>query len=219
MLALKGIAHRVVDLPLAATARLRRLNAAGKVPVLDDGGRLIADSSAIVRHPEAVRPQPALLPEDPRERALVHVLEDWADESLYFYEMFLRFGLPDNARVWARRLTRQDPALVRVLARWAVPAAVRRQARAQGVGRKSVATVLADVAAQVQAVEELIGAHGWLVGRALTLADIAVCVQLACFDSVPQGRAIIDRHGRVRHWMDRVDAATRSRTPEQELAA
>ena len=49
------------------------------------------------------------------------MLEDWADESLYFYEMRLRFGIPANAHIIEEHLTRDMGFLQKTVAptvRW-----------------------------------------------------------------------------------------------------
>jgi glutathione S-transferase len=83
-LQVKGLAYRRITLTVNNRKELRAANPLGKVPVLIDRGRSIADSSAIARHLEAEHPEPPLLPGDPAARAYVSLLEDWADESLYF---------------------------------------------------------------------------------------------------------------------------------------
>src|SRR4249919_506362 len=57
----------------------------GKVPALDIDGELIVDSTDICHELERRFPEPSVLPNDPRDRARSHALEDWTDESLYFF--------------------------------------------------------------------------------------------------------------------------------------
>jgi glutathione S-transferase len=51
------------------------------VPVLIDGDRAIAESSAILLYLEERQPDPPLVPADPRLRAECLLLEDWADQA------------------------------------------------------------------------------------------------------------------------------------------
>ena len=119
------------------SGKMKKLNPIGKVPALDHDGRFIGDSTDIAHYLEEKFPEPPLLPKDPAARALVHVLEDWADESLYFFEMHLRLAMPHNAQKWLPELTKNDNALVRAVAKLAVPRQVRATTFAQGTGRKS----------------------------------------------------------------------------------
>ena len=50
------------------------LNPQGLVPALEHGGRVIAQSLAIIEYLEEIRPYPPLLPHDPGERAMVRSL-------------------------------------------------------------------------------------------------------------------------------------------------
>lgn len=212
VLHVKGLPYEVREVPLAETlTTVRRVNKAAKLPSLDHDGELVVDSTDIARFLEAKYPDPALLPSEPRERALCHVLEDWADESLYFYEATMRFTWPENAARWVPELTRSEPAWLRPLTAPIVPLAVRNTVRAQGVGRKSRDQILRDVRAHAAAVDGLLAGGDWLAGRALSLADIAVFAQLFCIRGTPEGARIVDEHPAVVSWMARVDAATQPR--------
>lgn len=212
ILHVKGVPYEVREVPpSSALTAVRKVNRIGKLPVIEDAGRVVADSTDIAYHLEARFPDPPLLPEEPRQRALVHVLEDWADESLYFYEMTLRFGLAHNRRRWLPELTRHDPAWFRRLAPLLGPLIFGRQTRAQGVGRKPLAMLVADVDRHVAALDGLVGDGEWLVGGALSLADVAVFAQLACIRGSDEGEAALAARPRVAAWMARVDRATQPR--------
>jgi glutathione S-transferase len=191
-----------------ALTQLRRLNPSGKLPCLEHDGRLVADSSEIALYLEERFPTPPLLPADPQKRALCHVLEDWADESLYFYEMQLRFGTPENAKRWLPVLAAHDAAPFRALAKVILPRVLRAQLRQQGIGRKPIAAVLADLERHLRAVATLLDGRDFLVGDALTLADIAVFAQLFCIRGTAEGAVAIEKEPSVVSWMTRVDEAT-----------
>lgn len=77
-LALKGIAHETVPVHIARgrqfEAAFRDLNPQSLVPVLEDEGRLLTQSLAIVEYLEATHPQPPLLPADEIGRQRVRSL-------------------------------------------------------------------------------------------------------------------------------------------------
>jgi glutathione S-transferase len=141
------------------------------------------------------------------------VLEDWADESLYFYEMTLRFTLPHNARRFTPQLVAHDPSWFQRLAGPAIPWLMKRTTRGQGVGRKNLAQLELDVERHVAAIAGLLGGREWLVGHALSLADISVFAQLHCIRLTDEGAAIVGRHPEVAAWLERVDAATQPEEP------
>jgi glutathione S-transferase len=59
---------------------VERVSGQGLVPVIDDGGEVVADSRRILRHLEDRHPDPPLFPRDPARRAEVDVFLDWFDE-------------------------------------------------------------------------------------------------------------------------------------------
>ncbi len=213
ILHVKGEPYEVREVPLSrSVTEVRRINRIGKLPTIEDDGRIVADSTEIAYYLEERFPEPPLLPKHPQGRALVHVLEDWADESLYFYEMTLRFTLPHNRRRWLPEVMKYDPAWFQRVASLVIPMLLRRTVRAQGIGRKPTPAVVADVERHVRALDGLVGDGQWLVGSTLTLADIAVFVQLFCIRGSDEGARIVAAHPRVAAWMDRVDAATQPRS-------
>ena len=167
----KRIPYQVHDVSMwEVLTKLRRVNPIRKVPALEVDGEVVADSTDIAHFLEARWPERPLIPRDPAERALCHFLEDWADESLYFYEVRLRFTFPRNRDRWLAILLEGDrPPLRRVLAP-AVKRVLREQCAAQGVGRKPEAMVLRDVDRHLDALSAWLAGKTWLVGGALTLA-------------------------------------------------
>jgi glutathione S-transferase len=201
--------YEVKNLKLLETmTRLPRLQPIGKVPTLDHDGTVLSDSTDIARYLEEKFPDPPLLPRAPEERALCHVLEDWADESLYFYEARLRFTFAKNIARTAELLVENENSLMKRLGAIAGPRAMRNVLAKQGIGRKSEEEVLRDVARHAEAVAGILGTRDFLVGAALSLADLAVFVQLACIRSTDEGEKILAAQPTVLSWMERVDALT-----------
>ena len=62
-----------------SSAGFKQLNPLGKVPALEDGGVVIAESEVICEYLEERFPVPALLPADPVARARVRTLARFAD--------------------------------------------------------------------------------------------------------------------------------------------
>jgi len=193
--------------PSSTLTSLRKINPARKLPTLEHDGGFVADSTDIALWIEERFPDPPLVPGDPRERALCFLLEDWADESLYFYEATMRFTWPENARRWVPILNRSEPAWLGRLSAPIVPRMVAQTVRAQGIGRKSRERIAADAARLFDSIEALLGGD-WLVGGALSLADISVFAQLHCIGGTDQGATWIAARPRLEAWMRRVDAAT-----------
>jgi maleylpyruvate isomerase len=49
------------------------------VPVLDDGGSIVTDSSSIIEYLERQHPQPPLFPSDPAQRVRMRIFINWFD--------------------------------------------------------------------------------------------------------------------------------------------
>ncbi len=208
-LAWKRVPYAVREVPmLEALTRLRRVNPIGKVPALEVDGRVVADSTDIAYYLEQRWPEPPLLPRDPTERALCHFLEDWADESLYWYELRLRFTFARNRARWTSAILAHDGALMRRAGAPVLARGIRRLCAAQGVGRKPEDMVLRDVDRHLDALVAWLAGKAWLVGSALSLADLAVFAQLRCIDGAEEGHARIAARPAVVEWMARVAAAT-----------
>ena len=198
---------RVLSLVEVSTS-YRRVNPVGKVPALQVDGQVVADSTDIAHFLDDRWPDRPLLPRDPADRALCHFLEDWADESLYYCGLRLRFTFRKNRSRWIDAVLARDAPLLRPLLRPAVARAVRRQCASQGIGRKPEEAVLRDLDRHLEALGAWLTGKPWLAGPALSLADLAVFAQLRCVQGAEEGRARLAASGEVEGWMARVAEAT-----------
>jgi len=87
----KGLPFQVREYNGLRVLAAGKLSPAGKLPVLEYDSERLQDSSRIAAFIEERHPEPALIPKSGREAHLVHIFEDWADESLYWYEVYFRF--------------------------------------------------------------------------------------------------------------------------------
>jgi len=209
ILRLKNVPYAVHEIrALRSAVEVRRINRIGKVPVLEIDGELVVDSSEIARFLDERFPEPPLWPTDPRERAQCHLLEDWADESLYFYEMTMRLQWPSNSARWARELMRADGRLAQAIGPALVPRLVAQRTKAQGTGRKPHDLVLRELERHLDALDTLLGEGDWLVSEALTIADIAVAAQISAIAGAREGLTALDAHPVTSSWLQRTNAAT-----------
>lgn len=210
VLNVKGLPYALHEVGLLESQTgYRKINPSGKVPALADGGAaIICDSTEIARYLDEKYPSPALIPADARSRALNHVLEDWADESLYFYEVRLRFGMPENRARSMVKLLKLENTVIRTLMPPYISSVVKGQLNAQGLGRKTDAQIMIEVGRHLDALTELLSGQHYLLGDALMLADISVFCMLYCLQDTPEGAAEIARRPDVAAYMKRVDAQT-----------
>ena len=76
-LAHKGVEVESVWIDPADRSEVVRISGQELVPVLVDGGRIVADSTAILEHLEERFPEPALYPADPARRTELRLFVDW----------------------------------------------------------------------------------------------------------------------------------------------
>jgi glutathione S-transferase len=179
VLAAKGLEANLLEVtPGLGQIELFRLSGQRQVPVLVDGGEVIADSTAIALHLEKRHPLPALLPADARSRARVLLLEDWADTAL-----------ASGARQALLQAAAADPVLRTALLPEATPDPLRRVVAALPAGlmapvSEAVGEVLAPCEARqlrrnLEQLAVLVADQPYLEGDRLSLADLAVVAQLS----------------------------------------
>lgn len=195
----------------AAKGKIKKYYSAGKLPVIKVHGTILGDSSDIAIYLEKKFPEKPLVPEDPKEKALVHIIEDWADESLYFTETYLRFNVTENRKKILPEVSKEDGSAMQMLAPVALPLSMKKVLNSQGIGRKDLVQVLADLERHITAIENWLGDGDWLVGNQITLADISVYAQLNCINQTPEGSEIINNSPAVKAWFERVATTTENR--------
>ena len=148
----------------------------GKMPALVDGDYSLADSSAIVHYLEAMHPEPALIPSDPKQRGKVIWFEEFADTILTSCGAKMFF----NRVVAPRFMGRPGDQNI-----------------ADTAERDELPPIL-------DYLEKVVpGDDGFLVGDSLTLADIAVASPFANLGHLgcEHDRT---RHGRTCAYVERI---------------
>jgi len=111
VLAEKGVEYEPVEIDLSdRPAWLYEKNATGRVPVVEEDGWVLPESSVIMEFLEERYPEPPLLPADPAERALSRVLIFRHDAFTAPYYA-LRRGEAGADEAFARELEQLDGLL------------------------------------------------------------------------------------------------------------
>ena len=160
------------------------LNPAGEVPVLvEEGGTVLADSTAIAEYLDEIHREPPLLPAEPEARAEVRRLIGWFDGKFHrevtvnlvgekvFKRLGSAHGEPDS------RLIRGGYAAIHT---------------------------------HLDYIGWLTERRTWLAGTHYTLADIAAAAQVSCVDYI--GDVPWDRHSAAKDWYARVKSRPAFRT-------
>lgn len=210
ILNVKGVEYKIEEVTMMDTlkGRTKKLSPVAKLPIIDDDMHVVWDSTDIALYLEEKYPQNPLIPSDPKLKAQVQILEDWADESLYFYEMHLRLCVPHNAKRWVPVATHKDPKFIQSIAPFLVPRMLSQQSKAQGMGKKTLKQIEAELHRHCSSIQDWLGKDDFLVNNQLTLADISVYCQMECILGTQEGASVFSHYPVVADWMDRIQKIT-----------
>lgn len=199
VLAHKGLPYRRLP-ALAHRRELQRRGGIGKVPALLLDGEFLVDSTDIVYALERRFPSPPVIPADARTRAHCHLLEELSDESLYFFGLYYHWHEP-SGRARARQFFAKT-----LLGRATFPlylARIESQLRGHGITRKSPTHVAADLARNLDALEQLLDGREFLLEGGPWLCDFALASQLRYLSLATSQRELLVRHPACRALVER----------------
>lgn len=136
--------------PLSHDDEFQKASPFGKIPALCDGDFRISDSSAIVAYLDALQPDPALIPHEPKARARTIWYDEFADTILF----------DAGRKIFFNRIV--APKFLGIQGN---------EAEAEKAEREELPPL-------IDYLETVIPASGFLVDDRLTLADIAVASPL-----------------------------------------
>ena len=204
----RGIDFDVHDVARAEvpSGKYKDVSPTGKFPAIKDSDKSVWDSTDIIYYLEDKYEGPSLIPADPREAALAHAIEEWADESLYFYEMTIRLSWEHNLEAALDEFAETMPGVPKEQIKELVLKGSGQLTTTQGVGRKPRDQVVADVERHFKKLDALLEGRDWLAGDALSLADLAVIGQLNALLYAEEARTAFAKTKNIRGWIDRLDA-------------
>lgn len=179
-LAEKGVAYDQVEVnPFAAAppADYLALQPFNRVPALVHDGFVVYETGAITRYVDRAFAGPPLQPAAPRALARMDQI----------------IGIVDSYAYWplVRQVYVQAVALPR---------------RGETGDAAEIASGLAAAAKVLAAIEQLADGTPFLVGPALSLADLHLLPMVAYFCEAPEGAALLARHPRLKSWFARMTA-------------
>jgi glutathione S-transferase len=174
----KGLGYEVVDYNGLLARKAAELSPAGQLPVLDYDGERIQDSSRIAEFLDRKHPDPALYPADRQALARARFWEDWAAQSLYFYEIYFRMLDPVSLERALDLICEGRPRWERAVLKVVFQRRYPRKLKQQGLARQPRAEVERQFFALLDALEALLEERPWLAGDALGIADFSVAAQL-----------------------------------------
>jgi len=206
----KHLAYRTIDVNPFSRAEVVRLSGQPKVPVLveehGNGPRtVVADSTAIAVHLDAVCPDPPVYPRDPAERARVALLEDWSDEG--FARILIPFKILTGRN--ARRMVEQSKRFYAHRPVYELlfpfgPAYLRRIGRRLSGGR-TLAQLRIEYERALDTLDALASRGAFLAGEAPTVFDFAVYGALCTMEGL-EGHELLATRANLARWYASVGA-------------
>lgn len=183
----------------------RKINPKAIIPVLDDDGDFIFESNNICIYLDEKYPDTALMPSDAKGRAAVRELLQLIDEQVHHDSSALTYAIAFGPGVRAKYDTEEK--LEAYLS--GMPDAGRRNSKREvitkGVNCQECTTAVLRLSAMLQNLEERLQNSDYLVGDALTVADIAYSPYMTRLTHLNLDGMWADKPA-VIAWFDRVRA-------------
>jgi len=165
-------------------AKYLKMSPKGKLPFIDDGGTIVADSEAILSY-LTEQYQITLDAElTAAEKAQAYLITKSLDEGLYWCLVYSRWVLDESWPLTKSAFFGKLPAPLR----WLIPNIIRRKVNknlhGQGVGRHSPEEILAIADKSLQSLSILLAEQSFFFGEQHTAFDAVVYSHLCEFISV-----------------------------------
>ena len=169
-----------VDYELLNTLNPKRANPLGKLPYLELDGQGYEDSTHIVRTIDAISEHgPRLIPGDPSLAAEVDILEDWADESLYWHGFRAKFVDDEGWSHLSAEMAKLLPVKgLGVIAKPFIRRDLMGKIGAQGLSRRLPERADEELDRHLDSLETRLSDRSYLVGDGLTIADLSVTAMI-----------------------------------------
>ena len=189
-LSVKGLPYEIENIRPMDRSMVKRISGQGLVPVLVDGEKAVADSTAILLYLDERYPDPSLLPRDAKERNLCLVLEDWADRAFMEASRRIAYHTITSTPGLVAGLFFPDERgfAVRVKERIATRRVRQRFHVSPERYPKDAASVRQAAALALERLDGT-GGSGWLLPQGPTVADIALATMSAPLWTDPALRA------------------------------
>ncbi len=206
-LSYKGLKYEVKDYNGLLARKAAALSPAGQLPVLDYDGERTQDSARIAEFLERKHPAKPLFPKDPQVLAKAHVWDDWAGQSLYFYEIYFRMLDPVSLERGLDLICKGRPGWERMVIKAVFKRRYPKKLGWQGLARQPRVEVERKFFSLLSDLDTLLATRQWLAGEALSIADMSVVAQLSEFvrtsDLAPRVLAL----PHLKSWLERCDQA------------
>jgi glutathione S-transferase len=180
----------------------------GKLPVIEDNGKTIPDSSFIVKYLRSTYGDKLDARLSPKERAIGHAVQRMLEEHFYFVVLHFRWIEDAGWEKTRNAFFESMPAALKLIAPPIVRSGMRKKLDHHGVGRHSPEEIADLGKADMQAISDVLEDKTFLFGDEPTSYDAVVFAFLAGQLFVPietPVKAFVQSKSNLRAYTDRVD--------------
>ncbi|HVT34031.1 MAG TPA: glutathione S-transferase family protein [Nevskiaceae bacterium] len=200
----KGVDYSIVNYNGLLALNAAKLSKVGKLPVLDWDNERVQDSSAIARFLDAKVPARPLYPkDDPQALAAGRMWEDWAGQSLYFYEIYFRMLDPVSLERALDLIADGRPRYERAILKAVFKRRYPRKLKEQGLARLEPAEVERQFFERLEDIEYTLEGRPFLTGLSPSIGDFSVAAQLDELIRTSDLRERILAFPRLKAWLSR----------------
>ena len=200
----KGLPFTIHDYNGLEARKAAKLSRVGTLPVLDYDGERVVDSTAIIRFLEEKHPAAPLFPADAEELAMVRFWDDWAGQSLYFFEIYFRMLDPVAMEKALDLICKGRPGWERAAMKVVFKQRYPKKLAAQGLGKLAPSEVERQLTMHLDGLEAILAKRDWLVGASMTLADLSVAGQLDELVRTSRMAPVVLARPHVARWLERL---------------
>jgi glutathione S-transferase len=176
---------RMAGLPYTARAADFRKAPKGKIPFIEEDGKLLGDSQFIIEHLQQKHGDALDAKLGAEDKAKGHLVRRMLEESTYWHIVYERWAREEGWRINRPIFEALFPPVVGKV----VPSLIRRKViqglRAQGLGRHPPADILEMGKADISALATLLGDKPFLLGEQPSSFDATVYAFLASITAFP----------------------------------
>lgn len=143
----------------------------GKLPYINDGGEIIADSTLIRLHLEKKYAFDFDRGLGTRDRGIAWAVEKMLEDHLYWVMVYWRWMIDANFERGPKNFFKRAPAPLRPLIGWMVRRRVRATLHGHGIGRHHDADKTALASRCIDALSQALGDNRYLMGEQICGAD------------------------------------------------
>lgn len=174
----KNIAYTPLPMPYGDAEMLKEKVGAIQMPIVDDDGVWMSDTTPIIMHLESEHPDNPVLPKDPVVGFISHLIEDYGDEWLWRSAMYYRWWYDYDRSLASNVLTDEVTGHLN-LPRWIrLKMIVRRQVRhyvkRDGVTETTRHHIEQSYHNALAAMSAMLEKRPFLLGNAPSLADFGM---------------------------------------------